>query len=124
MSDIINNLADYVRAVIDQKRLNYREVAARSNNLITHSTVYDIINGRSKNPTRQTLQGLAKGLGVTEEELFAVSRGKKPNEKNVADEKFENLSLKFSGLSPSKREKAEALLDLIDREIDRLANEK
>ena len=69
-------LADYVRRVIAEKELNYREVARRSGGLISHSTVYDIINERNKNVSTKTLQGLAKGLGVSEDELFAVARGK------------------------------------------------
>ncbi len=114
MSDTSNSLADYVRTVIAQKGLNYREVALRSGGLITHSTVYDIINHRSSNPKTQTIKGLAKGLGVTEEELSAVARGKSPNDKKVIDEKFENLSLKFNGLPASKKERADALYDFID----------
>ena len=124
MSDVVNNLADFVRAELAIKGLKYRDVAERSGGLISHSAVYDIINGRSLNPKTDTLKALAKGLGVAEELIFAAARGKSPNGEKIAHEQFENLSLKFSGIPSTKKERAQALLDMLDREFDRLANEK
>ena len=60
----------------NEKNLNYRKVAWRSRGLISHGTVYDIISGRNLNPSLSSLRGLAKGLGITEEEMFAAATGK------------------------------------------------
>jgi transcriptional regulator with XRE-family HTH domain len=70
------SLSDYVRRVISEKGLNYREVARRSGGAFSHATVGYIINGVTKDVGTETLRGLAKGLGVSEDEIFAVARGK------------------------------------------------
>jgi transcriptional regulator with XRE-family HTH domain len=72
----LETLSEYVRAVMNEKGLNYRQVAERSGDLISHTTVFDVVNLRSKDVKAKTLRGLAKGLGVSEEEVFAVVRGK------------------------------------------------
>ncbi len=117
-------ISDFVRETIHEKSLSYRKVAERSGGLITHSTVSDVVNERVKNLSSQTIAGLARGLGVTEQEIFDIVRGKNLNNESVVDEQFENLGLKFSGLPPSKKEKAKPLIELMDRELERLANEK
>lgn len=118
------NLNSFVRRIMEEKDLTAREVERRSGGNITHSYVNKIKNGDAKNPSPQILQALAKGLGEPEEIIFSLIRGIQPNKENVAREQFENLGLKFSGLPPSKKEKAQALIELMDRELDRLANEK
>jgi transcriptional regulator with XRE-family HTH domain len=70
-------LSDYVRRVISEKGLNYREVSRRSGGVISHATVGDIVNGVSKDVRTATLSALARGLGVSEDEIFAIARGKK-----------------------------------------------
>lgn len=76
----------YLRQVLVEKELNYREVATKSHGLITHSTVHDILTGRSKNPTTTTLKGLALGLGVPEDEVFAAARGTDLSGRTVEEE--------------------------------------
>ena len=66
MTDENNKLQDYVRRLVSEKDLNYRQVARRSRGLISHGTVYDIISGRNLNPSLSSLRGLTKGLGVTD----------------------------------------------------------
>jgi transcriptional regulator with XRE-family HTH domain len=68
-------LVSFLRQTLADTGLNYREIANRSGGLITHSTVHDILVGRSKNPTTQTLKGLAKGLGIPDEIIFEAARG-------------------------------------------------
>ena len=117
MADNINKLQDYVRRLINEKRLNYREVARRSRGLITYSTVYDVISGRNTNPSLSALRGLAKGLGVTEEELFASATGK-TFEKDTIDERLALIGLKFRELSDVQRIDAEALLRTLERAVE------
>ena len=123
---MVNNkakLQDFVRRVIDDKNLTYRDVADRSNKLISHSTVYDIISGRNLNPSPKVLRGLAKGLGVTEEEIFSLVRNKAPNTDVQSQEKFELLSLKFNELKGTNKAKAEVLIEVLERELERMASE-
>jgi transcriptional regulator with XRE-family HTH domain len=115
VSETVNKLQDFVRRMVDEKNLNYREVARRSRGLISHSTVYDIINGRNTNPSITALQGLARGLGVTEEEVFAIARGKEPDEDAVINE---GLYRNYQKLSPQNRRLAKLQIAAI---IDALA---
>lgn len=69
-------LSDYLRRVIRDKDLSYRKVAQRSGGRVSHATISDIINGRQRDIKTETLIGIAKGLGVSEEEMFAIARGK------------------------------------------------
>ena len=117
VADNINKLQDYVRRLISEKRLNYREVARRSRGLISYGTVYDIINGRNMNPSLLALRGLAKGLGVTEEELFASATGK-TLEKDTIDERLTLIGLKFRELTDEQRIDAEALLRALERAVE------
>ena len=89
----------------------------RSRGLISHGTVYDIISGHNLNPSLSSLRGLAKGLGVTEEELFAGATGK-PLEKNTIDERLALIGLKFRELPDTQRIDAEALLRALERAIE------
>lgn len=76
MNTLRENLSDYVRRVINERGLNYREVSRRSGGAISHATVGDIVNGVPRNYGTETLRALAKGLSVSEDEIFAVARGK------------------------------------------------
>jgi transcriptional regulator with XRE-family HTH domain len=117
VADNINKLQDYVRRLISEKDLNYRQVARRSRGLISHSTVYDIISGRNLNPSLSSLRGLAKGLGITEEEMFAAATGK-TLEKDTIDERLALIGLKFRELTDEQRIDAEALLRALERAVE------
>lgn len=72
----IETLPDYVRRIRIEKRLSTVDVEKQSGNRISDSYVTRIENGYVKNVSPEKLQALAKGLGVTEDEIFAVVRGK------------------------------------------------
>jgi transcriptional regulator with XRE-family HTH domain len=69
-------IGPYIAQLLKDKGLNYREVARRSGGEISHSAVGDIINGRVSDIGIGTLRGLARGLGVPEQELLEVAIGK------------------------------------------------
>lgn len=68
-------LADYVKRIMAEKGLSHRRVAALSGGTISHSTVADIASSQRFNPNVETIVGLAKGLGVSPDEVFRVARG-------------------------------------------------
>lgn len=119
----MEQLADFVRKTRDVKGLSTTDVEKNSGKQITDGYVSQIENLYVKNVSPEKLSALAKGLGVTEEEVFAIARGKVPNVNTIIDERFETLSLKFGGLKPSKKVKAEVLIDVLEREIERMAKE-
>ena len=70
------SLPDYIRRVVNEKGLTYREVARRSGGGITAPSISAIISGQTRNIKSSTITALAKGLGVSAEEVFAIARGK------------------------------------------------
>ena len=119
------NLAEYVKRVRAEKGLSLTDVQKRSGNQIANSYVSRIENGiaDSDGVTTKKLQALAKGLGISEDEIFAVARGKKPeHDPEFLKSRLGLLSLKFDKVPPDKRVNVEALLDLLDREVERLTS--
>jgi transcriptional regulator with XRE-family HTH domain len=74
--ELPETLADYVSRIRQEKRLSLNDVVRQSGNQIANSHVSRIENGFTTNVTTDKLRALAKGLGVPEEEIFAVARGK------------------------------------------------
>src|SRR5919107_5307455 len=71
------NLSDFVRRVRGEKGLSTLDVERNSGNRITDGYVSQIENGYVKNVSPEKLQALARGLAVSEDEIFAVARGAK-----------------------------------------------
>lgn len=69
-------LADYVRRVREEKGLSLNQVRIRSGYQIANSYISRIENGEVTNVGLDKLQSLAKGLDISDEEMFAVARGK------------------------------------------------
>jgi transcriptional regulator with XRE-family HTH domain len=119
------SLADYVRRVRREKDLSLNDVRIQSGYQIVNSYVSRIENGQVINVGLEKLRALAKGLGVSEEELFSVARGKLPSEDPEFNKsRFAELALKFDRLPPDSRIDVEALINLLDRELERLARER
>lgn len=69
-------LSEYVQQVMAEKGLNQADVARNSQGLISDSYLQDIISGKTKRPSLETLKGLAKGLGVSYyDEVLRVASG-------------------------------------------------
>jgi transcriptional regulator with XRE-family HTH domain len=96
------SLADYVRRLRSEKRLSLAEVSKLSGGQITRSHISRVENGELTNIGLDKLRALAKGLGVHEEELFAVARGKSVS----GDLQLDELKLieYFRVLPPESRE--------------------
>lgn len=113
------NLADYVRRLMYEKRLSGDAISRASRGQIAQSTIDRIKNGIVLNPSVGKLKALAKGLGVTEAELFAVARG--TTDPNIVDERLANISEVYSRLSGGAKEKADFLIGIVEKEIAALA---
>ncbi len=77
MAQPVEDLADFVRRVRKSAGLSTREVANRSGGLISHGYVSQIENriGVSDGISPRRLLGLARGLGISIEEVVAVALG-------------------------------------------------
>ena len=116
-------LSAFVSRVIEEKDLSTYEVQRRASGRISQTHVNRIKTGKVPNPSAVKLKALAQGLGVSEEEIFAVVRGKPPDALGLAREQLNNLMTKFERLEPSKKAYAQSLIDLINREFERLSRE-
>jgi transcriptional regulator with XRE-family HTH domain len=70
------SLADYVRRVRNEKRLSLADVSERSGHLIGRTHINRIENGEVVGVSVEKVRALAKGLGIPEEEIFAIARGR------------------------------------------------
>lgn len=119
------SLADYVRRVMSEKGLTYREVQARSRNGITTGGVSDIVQGNTKNPGIHTLSALARGLGVPEEEIISVARGKDPEgNPDFKKWKFAALFDEAKQLTPEQMARFEIIMEMARREVQRMLQEQ
>lgn len=97
-------LAEYVERVRLEKKMSYANVADNSQGGIGRTHVYRIAKGEVKRPSAKMLQGLAKGLGVNEEELFLIARGKSPDgDPGFEKSEFFLLWKDYEKLSPQKK---------------------
>lgn len=114
------DLADYLRRVLEEKRLTLREVEERSGRRITHGYLSRILNRTVRNLTVDKLKALAKGLGVPEVEVFTAARGASPDlDPEVKKSRLGALFYKFDTLSEEDKRVVEALMETIEREIER-----
>lgn len=84
----VEDLADYIRRVRNEKGLSLRDVEIKSGLAISKGYIGQIENrivlGHSVTP--QKLQALSRGLGVSEDEIFAIARGKSHREPEMPAE--------------------------------------
>ena len=64
-------LADFVCKIIEQKHLSAAEVSRKAGD-IAESSVLKIMHGETKHPSVPKLKSLARGLGISEQELFEI----------------------------------------------------
>src|SRR5215470_10026303 len=69
-------LSEYANQVMSEKGLKQADVVRNSEGLISDSYLQDILSGKTKRPSLETLKGLAKGLGVSYyDEILRVASG-------------------------------------------------
>jgi transcriptional regulator with XRE-family HTH domain len=114
-------LPEFISRVMDEGRLSGAEVERLSNKAISQSQINRIRAGKSANPSLITLKALALGLGVQEEKLFAIVRGSEPDSMQLAHEGVKSLITKFDQIPIKRRPYAQNLIEMLNREFDRLS---
>lgn len=102
-------LSDYVRRVRKEKGFSTTDVENQSGRRISDAYVTRIENGQIRNVSPEKLSALAKGLEVSEDELFAVARGKAIGEPETPVE----FGVLFYGWAEASEEDRAATLDAI-----------
>lgn len=115
----LEKLPEYVRRIRREKGLSTTDVERQSGGEISDAYVTRIENGYVKNVSPEKLRALAKGLQGSEDEIFAVARGKALS----VSEAFESeIYVAFKGFEElSEEDKAEMLatVRMLGSEIQR-----
>jgi len=117
-------LSDYVRRIRTEKRLSTVDVERQSGNRISDSYVTRIENGYVKNVSPEKLQALAKGLGVTEDEIFAIVRGKSLDDIESIDAEMMLFASRVKRLTPQQRRDFKVAWQMANDLLDRLEQGK
>lgn len=115
------DLADFVKRIRFEKDLSQRDVEVKSGSGISKGYIGQIENrtvlGHSVTP--QKLQALAVGLGVSEDAIFAVARGKPLNGPEVFDSEIAVLFNGFDELSDKDKLELLATVKMLASEVQR-----
>lgn len=116
-------LSDYVARVMRDKGLSGYDIERSTHRTITQSYVNRIKNGEIATPSAAKLSALAKGLGVTPTELFSRVSGIAADPVRVANERLMAINFAYEGMPKKKKQRADQLIDLLEREIKRISEE-
>lgn len=120
------SLSDYVLRVIAESGLTQTEVEKRAKQKgfsIAQNYISKIISGAAQNISVDKLRALAAGLNRPEEEVFAVARGGRTEDK-IKDALASAMFFKYAQLEESDKEKLATLLRALDREIEDMLQKK
>lgn len=116
-------LADYTRQVMTEKGLSNTDVANQSikgERKISESTIRKILLGNPQTWTLETLEDLARGLGVPDENILDAARGRMPDEKQMLER---DVAAIFKRSKELEREEDQhwfkGVIEMVDRELDR-----
>ena len=117
----MTTFADYVRDTMNAERLSGYEIERRTKGKITQSYVNRIRNGEATNLSLEKLRILAVGLGRSESEVLAAASGT-PIQK-LTHSRLASLEFAYEGMSEQQKERADYIIELLEREIHRIENE-
>lgn len=111
-------LPDYVRRIRKEKGLSTTQVETNSRKGgakgVSNAYVSQIENGYIQNVSPDKLKALAIGLVVSEEEIFAIARGKPLDKKELINERFTRLAEEYVFLTDQERRAVDSLLLAIE----------
>jgi transcriptional regulator with XRE-family HTH domain len=112
---MVEELADYVKRIRKAQGWSLNEVARRSGGGISNGYISQIENRYYINPTRDKLIALAKGLGVTEAEIFAVATRQPIDEGSRRTEEHLRLIEMFNDIPRQCQQDVLDLLEVLQR---------
>lgn len=114
------SLDRYVRRILKERGLSYADVEERSQGAISDSYIGNIVTGTVGSVTVAKLKALARGLDVSEDEIFAVARGKSPADlRDFQKSRFATLFERYKKLPVEDQSEIQILLETIEHEIER-----
>lgn len=121
------DLADFVRRVMKEAGVSYREVeetAQKKGFKISNGYISKIVSRAAANISIEKLRALAAGLNRPDEEVFAVARGQMLDVGKINDAVMNLLAFNYGKLPKRDKEALDPLLRALQREIaERLEKE-
>lgn len=102
--------------------MTQKGVEFKSRGLISSVYVNDIIQEKTVNPTVEKLKALARGLGVSEDEIFDVAR--QIDRTIRGDPLMEAVRTKHAELDDAQKESVKETLKMLDNHLDRLLEQQ
>ncbi len=91
----MKRLAEVIQRRIDEEGSSV--LAAEKRGGLSRGVIWNILNGRTTTPRGETLQGIAKGLGCTVEDIYAEIAGTKPGETSASSSSISSGSDLWNG---------------------------
>ena len=113
------SLAEFVRRVRAERKLSLNDVRVQSGLQIATSYLNRIENGEVTNVSLEKLKALARGLGVAEDEVVAIARGKSPNVPEVFDSEIYIMFKGFEKLSDEDKAELLGTIRMLAAEVQR-----
>lgn len=120
-----NKLGNFVRDTRNEKRFSVQDVsdrAKRGGKSISPAYVNRLEN-EIINISIPKQEALAKGLGVSPEIIFDLTRGVEFDDEDAERVELEAMYRKRRNLSPAKKAAFRRLLEMVDRELDKMIEE-
>lgn len=117
-------LAEYLTRLMEEKNLSGYDIERITKKGITQSYVNRLKNGDNTNPSIDAIKALAKGLSVPEEQLSAIALGYKLSDDDIERIELDAMYRKRKKLSPKRKDEFRNILQMVDRELDRLYEEE
>ena len=102
---------------MSDERLSGYDIERRTSKKISQSYINRVRKGLATNLSLNKLQILAAGLGRSEAEVIAAAYGSPTHDRLVG------LNDAYTSLPGSKREIADRLIDMVEREFRRMADD-
>ncbi len=117
-----NELGKFLRKRRLELGLTTRQVAEKA--CVSNAYISVLERGGRINPSRNTLKNLAHGYDIPETELYQIAFGFEVEPEKIVHEKLARIGFGYRGMPEPKKKKLDALIDLVEREMQRLKNEK
>ena len=102
-------LAEYVQQHLQRPGVSTHTIAQNAGGGISHGTVWNIANQHVNEVKERTLVALARGLGVSFEEVQAVVKGKPPQYVDP----FESIKILFHGWEGAPETDRKAVMEAL-----------
>ena len=119
MTILREGLAELIAAKMQELNLNPYDVARRSGDRISHTTVRNITSRHVREIKDETMEVLSDVLDIPLRQLYALSRKESDEVASAYQERFKDMALKFERLDEGEKMAMEDIIAMVERELER-----